>query len=80
MRLGERAEAAGEADLGFVVADVGFPEDQGLVGVQGRTDLGDGGVAEVGAEVQAADLGADARAEFPEVEAGFGSCRHGVCP
>ena len=39
--LGERAEAAGEAHLGLVGADVGFAEDQGLVGVQGCADLGD---------------------------------------
>ena len=78
MRLGERAEAAGEADLGVVVVDVGVPEDQGLVDVQGLTDLGDGGVAEVAAEVQAPDLGADARTKFAEIESGFGSCRHGL--
>ena len=63
-------------DLGLVVEDVGFPEDQGLVLVQGRPDLGDGGVAEVAAEVQAADLGADAGAELGEFELGFGDGGH----
>jgi hypothetical protein len=57
--------------------DVGLAEHQRFVGVECGPDLGDGVVAEVGAEVQAADFGTDAGAELGEFEFGFGNNGHG---
>ncbi|MNI63972.1 hypothetical protein D3C73_1193870 [compost metagenome] len=75
--LGERAKVAGKLHLGFVAEDVRLAEHQRLVFVQRSPDLGDGFLAKVSADVQATDFGADAGAEFGELQFGFGNDGHG---